>query len=320
MKLFLKGNNIRSSYHELKCKRDGTVLRYSRIGAGSTFILLANGVGTDFFMWLPFLKFLFILDNKLFEKYTLIVQSYRGLFEPDDSTFNQDFDISIHNCVEDIMELKKHAKISKYHSIIGWSTGAQVALATCSIYPDVSDSLCLLNPCPGETLHTALQPYFPLPKFMGKILSKVSTCLITYLKTLISTVVWDLLKVVANSFGFRVFLEVLSFFSCAPPEQSVYFHQYMRDVFNTRNQTKNLLNLILILDTPSLPGAEEVKQKTLIISGEPDFMTGVYHSRRLAKTLKNSKHVNFTMGSHFLLLEWPEIVAKEFNDFIQSVK
>ena len=58
--------------------------------------------------------------------------------------------------------------------------------------------------------------------------------------------------------------------------------------------------------------------KTCLISGFLDFMTGVYHSNALAKRMKNAKHVIFTMGSHFILLEWPEVIAAEFLALINQ--
>ena len=42
-----------------------------------------------------------------------------------------------------------------------------------------------------------------------------------------------------------------------------------------------------------------------------DNMTGIYHSTRLAKGLKRCKHIMFSMGSHFVLIEWPQTIAKE---------
>ena len=42
-----------------------------------------------------------------------------------------------------------------------------------------------------------------------------------------------------------------------------------------------------------------------------DCMTGIYHSTRLAQELRHCKHVMFTMGSHFVLIEWPKSIAKE---------
>lgn len=135
--------------------------------------------------------------------------------------------------------------------------------------------------------------------------------LINFLKPLVYTRVWDILKTIALSVFFRIFLEILAFFGGFPPEQPVYFHEYMKDAFGSRAHTYGLLNLILALDEELQPLFENLDNRTLICSGYPDFLTGVYIGYELSKHLKNSKHVVFRMGSHFLILEWPGIVAKE---------
>ena len=33
--------------------------------------------------------------------------------------------------------------------------------------------------------------------------------------------------------------------------------------------------------------------------------------------MKNSKHIMFTMASHFLLIEWPDMVAEEIGQFMK---
>jgi pimeloyl-ACP methyl ester carboxylesterase len=108
----------------------------------------------------------------------------------------------------------------------------------------------------------------------------------------------------------------MAFLGGFPPDQPVYFYEYMKDVFATRSQTRALFDLILSLDEELPEASLHLPHYTVLVSGAPDFMTGVYHSKKLAKSMKNNKHVNFTMGSHFLLLEWPEIVAKEILLFI----
>ena len=56
MDLFMKKNDILFSEHSFICKRDKVCLRYRKLGGGSKIVLLNNGVGTDFYMWLPTLE------------------------------------------------------------------------------------------------------------------------------------------------------------------------------------------------------------------------------------------------------------------------
>jgi len=195
--------------------------------------------------------------------------------------------------------------------------GAQTAITSLATRPDLASKLFLLNPSSGLTLHTALQSFRPLPHAVGSRLSAAARFLIgRTLRPLIPTGVWDGLQLFAFSGLFRALLEAGSFLGGSPPEQGAYFHTYMRDVFATRNQTRGLLDLILALDSPVPPAALGLGQRTKIVSGVPDFLTGVYHSTKLASSLPNAQHVPFTMGSHFLLIEWPELVAVELVDLL----
>lgn len=190
--------------------------------------------------------------------------------------------------------------------------GAQTAITALATHTQITSKLLLLNPSSGQTLHSVLQCFVPLPMTIGRHAAAGIRYLITQtLRPLIPTTVWPMLQAFAFSPLFRILLELGSFFGGSPPEQGAYFHCYMRDVFETRHQTRGLLDLIVALDSPVPAAGLRLKNKTMIISGLPDIMTGVYHSTRLASSMSDSTHVMFTMGSHFLLIEWPELVAVE---------
>jgi len=138
---------------------------------------------------------------------------------------------------------------------------------------------------------------------------------------LIATDAWITLQAVAYSSFFRIILECLAFFGGFPPEQPTFFHEYMRDVFRYRAHTRGLLNLILSLDAeePAIISGSALTvppPKTLIVDCYFDFITGVYLGERLAKQMPHSRRVTFSMGSHFVLLEWPELIAREIVTFI----
>jgi pimeloyl-ACP methyl ester carboxylesterase len=203
----------------------------------------------------------------------------------------------------------------------GWSMGAQTAITCLAKYPKLGSKLFLLNPSSGKTLHTVLQSFAPLPEAVGRRMSSIARYLIVdVLRPLIPGPVWGLLQSVACSFFFRAALEAGSFFGGSPPEQGAYFHRYMKDVFERREQTRGLLDLIVALDSPVPPKGLALPHATKIISGIPDFMTGVYHATQLAESMPNSTHVSFTMGSHFVLIEWPELVALEALEIINAAR
>eukprot|EP01041_Mallomonas_annulata_P010519 gene10519-21938_t len=292
-----------------KCSHDGTTISYRRIGNGPRVVLLANGVGTNFFMWLPALRTMHYLYPNLFNEITLIAPYYRGLFSKSSHPKN-DIKVTMTNCVEDAHEVLSHCKCTKFDTIIGWSTGAQMALSLCTKYPHSTDRLFLLNPSVGKTLHTVFQPIHPLPSFIGISLSKVLHTAIQLVRPLCDLTLWKYIRIAAISNIFYCILIVFAFLGGAPPEQPDYFYEYICDLFSTPSHTKHLLDLILALDADSPPGATKLPQKSIIVSGYPDFITGVYHSNLLAKEMPHAKHTVFTMGSHFVILEWPNEVAK----------
>lgn len=173
-----------------------------------------------------------------------------------------------------------------------------------------------MNPAIGNTVKKAFQPFVPLPALMQKILGKAAISLLSSLKTIIKYDAWFTLQKISDSLLLRLFLEVFSFLGGFPPEQAPYFQQYMRDAFSSQYHTRGLLDLIISLDAPCSPEALSLTCPTIVLSGLPDFMTGIYNSYELLKTMPQAKLVVFTMASHFLLLEWPDLVAKELVQFI----
>ena len=58
----------RCSSHAFTTKHDGTAVSYRRIGVGPKAVLLLNGVGTDFHMWLRPLRFMHQQSTDLFQQ------------------------------------------------------------------------------------------------------------------------------------------------------------------------------------------------------------------------------------------------------------
>lgn len=296
---------------------DEIALKYLRIGSGKKVIFLSNGVGTGFFMWYPIISFLLKIMPTVFEEITLIVPSYRGLFGCNSLFSKNKVVVTLPFCVEDILTILRDAEISKIDIFIGWSTGALTGLCFASNYPDRIDRLFLMNSSSGKSLHYVFQAIHPFPSSFGRGISTFLHKLLEFLKPLCYTIVWDILKKFALSPIFRILLELSAFLGGFPPEQPIYFHEYMRDAFSSRDHTYSLLNLILALDYDCPKDLLlSVRQPTVLVSGFMDVMTGVFHSNKLAGIIPKSKHVIFTMGSHFILLEWPALIAQEIYQVI----
>lgn len=211
-------------------------------------------------------------------------------------------------------------KVKQLDGFIGWSTGAQIGYNLAIKHPNLIKSLFLLSPSTGHTLHYALQPVLPWPRSWGKNVSWAITAVICYLTSILHTQVFDVLKVFNDSDAFHLCLEALAFFGGFPPIQPAYFHEYMKDTFHSRYQVRALFDLILSLNEAPVDGVVDARiaQKTFILAGWPDFLTGVYMADQLHSLLPGSKLVKFSMGSHFLLIEWPHLVGKELAVYLNQ--
>jgi pimeloyl-ACP methyl ester carboxylesterase len=389
---WFKKEDIIVSDHELKSPQDGVLLKYRRIGSGKRVVLLANGVGTALYMWLPIFKNLLSLKPSVFTGeggITILAPCYRGLFgsvvtkdtkareatikrTPDtvtDPRYDDEVVITMKRCAQDLVDILEDAHANgladaayqkkgdddegggmfkgsawrdggrdyiHFECVLGWSMGAQCILTCMEKHPFISKKLLLLNPSSGRSLHTVFQPLLALPysitKYVGALMRHL---IVDRVRPLIRTTVWDTLKAISDSMVMRVLLEWMSFWAGFPPEQGAYFHAYLFDVFSCRQQTRGLLDLIVALDSPleseeGLSGGygysgEQRKafggksEQTSVISGLTDFMTGIYHARILETNMnKRCTHKVYTMASHFLLLEWPELVSKDILDLLDK--
>ena len=98
---------------------DNVPLRCLKVGKGDKIIILTNGVGTDFFMWLPTIRQIVFYLPDVFDRFTLLVPSYRGLFQSDEVLKSSPVVITIERCVEDIQDVIKFFKISHFDAILG---------------------------------------------------------------------------------------------------------------------------------------------------------------------------------------------------------
>jgi hypothetical protein len=60
---------------------------------------------------------------------------------------------------------------------------------------------------------------------------------------------------------------LFSFAGGFPPEQGIYFFEYLQDTFANRSHTKGLLNLILSLDETLPEEAYNIQHPTVIVAG-----------------------------------------------------
>ena len=208
----LKGNQFRLCYnpHEelrafiqrVKCQHqkyaikgsDNTLIHYDRLGNGSKVVLLANGIGTRLFIWLPAIQQLYFQQPDFFDEYTLICVYHRGLFR-DQRDEDHNVEITMEKCRDDVFDIMRHSGIQRLHAMIGWSCGAQITLNCCDKDEIFTERVMLLNPCTGKALNTLFQILVPLPDILGEPFGRFMFFFLkNILRPICDTQLWQYLK------------------------------------------------------------------------------------------------------------------------------
>jgi pimeloyl-ACP methyl ester carboxylesterase len=286
--------------HVIKA-RDGVSIFYEVIGSGDRVLLLANGLGGRLYSWRP-------LIEEFSKDHRIITWDYRGIFES--SAPESMCRLSVRDQAEDALEVLA-AEGVKRAVWVGWSMGVQVALEAAAVFPHAVSKLVLLNGTWGHVFSSAFQPGIRvpfLPGYMHEVVewfqvrpewaqllaraSKVTTLSVVGL-------FWLLLG--RRAFDLQPTLE-----------------QYTSDVYRPEN-FPNYLRLFQELDAHSAyHHLKQIEAPALVLSGRYDILTPAYRSREIARRLRHARHLHIKNGSHFLLLERPEIVLPAIRAFLAA--
>ena len=99
-----------------------------------------------------------------------------------------------------------------------------------------------------------------------------------------------------------------------------YATNYFLDFFNySIEHSKNYMKYPHALDChSSFHLLHTIEQKTLIVTGMLDVLTPAYHSYEMHALMPNSTLLCKTLGTHFVLLEYPEEVGGAIVKFIEE--
>lgn len=278
---------------------DGTTIAYQVLGENHETLVLANGLGGRLYAWEP------ILD-RFASKYRIITWDYRGLFDSRTKDFTR---LSIRDHAEDVRAVLDAEKVGKA-TLIGWSMGVQVILEFAHLHPDLTRSLILINGTYGHAFSTSFQPVFHLPA-----IDRAFHRLIGYFKN--NTASRErLISLLNNPTAVAWVGSVVSSIR-KNPRIADALRQYMDDVLGP--DFPNFLHLFQELDAHSafhyLP---EITNKALLISGGLDFLTPARQSRLMAKRMPHAEAFHIPLGTHFVLLEYPDAVTKRIAAFLKS--
>ena len=91
----------------------------------------------------------------------------------------------------------------------------------------------------------------------------------------------------------------------------------MKDFFTSLDHSLHYLRVPMALDCHSayylLP---EIAQPTLICAGMLDVLTPAYCSYEMAALMPNAELLVKTLGTHFVLLEYPQDLANAIEEFL----
>jgi pimeloyl-ACP methyl ester carboxylesterase len=290
-----QGRHVRS--------RDGVEIYYEVLGAqspGAPALVLANGLGGRLYSWEP-------LVERLAPRWKIVTWDYRGLFKS--SGVRRRKDLAIENHAHDVLTILDAEKIRRA-AVAGWSMGVQVALEVAAEAPERVEKLVLLNGTHGHALATGFQPLFRLPwlsKYMHGAIDRICA----------NDLALDVVtRLATSSWNVRGFAGLYARLRRNPKIVDAY-RQYISDVFGPTFRT--FLRLFQELDAHSayhlLP---EITTPALVVWGSLDPLTPAYQSREIARRLPNARRLHFPLGTHFVLLEYPEKVVRGVEEFLEG--
>lgn len=281
--------------------RDGVTLSYDVIGDGPETLVLANGLGGRLYAWEPLIR-------ALVPRYRVITWDYRGLFDSSAPVLRRHLSLPDH--AHDAAAILDAEGVDRA-VFFGWSMGVQVSLEFATLYPERVAGLVLLNGTYGHAFSSGFQPLFRVP-FAGKWGHRLVDYLLDHPEFRES-----LAKFAQHTVDPT--LRVFSWISGTSPTQlRPAISRYMREVFDEKS-FPNYLRLFQELDAHSVyHHLRDIRAPALVISGAFDWFTPAYQSREIAARLPFAESLHLLRGSHFVLLERPEVVMPAIERFLSE--
>ena len=277
---------------------DGTGIAYQALGKGTRAVVLANGLGGRLYAWEP-------LIEALWPHYRIITWDYRGLFDSDSPPTHSDLRIPHH--AHDAVAILDAEGIERA-AFVGWSMGVLVSLELTALYAHRVEGLVLVNGIHGHALETGFQPLFRVPG-VPKLLHAVIEGLI------------DRPELAAHLAKLTRAVEIPTtvLFSLTAGRRSRHLRPLMRQYYDDvlGPSFENFMRLFQELDAHSVYHVlRQVAAPTLVISGALDPLAPAYQSKEIARRIPGARHVSVPLGSHFCLVERPEVVVPQITRFL----
>nr|HEX4314078.1 alpha/beta hydrolase [Kofleriaceae bacterium] len=276
--------------------RDGTRIGYQVGGPiGAPCVVLANGLGGTY------LAFRYLYD--VLGDYRTICWDYRGLYtssEPADPRAN-----TVVHQVDDLMAILAQEGIGEI-VVVGWSMGVQVGFETIRRHRDRVRGMMAINGTSGHAFQTVMGSRFvgsTIPMLLRLIRAQASlagraTRAIAGKDALIAAM--KRVGAVSETVDVEIFKAVAAGF------QTVDWRIYS-DLL-TRLDEHDAADVLPTIDVP-----------VSIVTGDRDLMTPPATAERLHRTIRGSRLVVISGGTHYTPVEYPAILVDELARLLDRV-
>jgi len=276
---------------------DGTQVTYHTIGSEGPWVVIANGLGAGVAAWRHQIAY-------MGEQTRFLMWDYRGLHNPDDrdcscrSSSSTDL---VETHVKDLQAVLQ-AEDVRGGLWMGWSFGAQVLVQMFHTGAVRPNQLVLINPCYGRRPHDAsgmrrLSPYVidaleRCPDALEQVVQRAASWP--------ETASWlKRLGFVAATIDEDSLMDIVRHFQTVNP---CAFLGALRAVASHR-----IDGILGRIDVP-----------TLVILGEKDGVTPRSNAEPLAKQIPHVELFVVRHGTHFVLLEYPELLNLRVEKFLRE--
>jgi 3-oxoadipate enol-lactonase len=269
---------------------DGTRIAVYYAGRGKKTMILAPGLGSNLYCWK------YIIEH-FADEWRMITWDPRGTY---DSGWPQNPDRTmLEDHVGDMEVIVKLEKLKSF-PVMGWSMGVQLSLEYYHRHPNDVESLVLINGAFEHVLSSVLGLPAIEPLLKGALKIGISS----------RRVVQPALKALMRHPLFPDLLSSLGLLSGTP------------DIFDdivqkfTENDYSQFFTLLLNLHEHSArPYLSSIKVPTLVTAGTKDLLTPVSSGKYLASAIPGAKLMLIPGGTHYSMVEYPELILKEISHF-----
>ncbi len=274
---------------------DGTLIASYRAGRGPRRLVMAPGLGTPFLTW-------HYLIEDLGERVTLLTWDPRGTYGSEVPADRSRLGVEDH--VSDMVAVCRHAGFDRF-VLGGWSMGVEVALEYAHRFPAQVEALVLIAGTYEHILDTALG--LPGGGLVARGLLRLARLFVPWVG-----------PAVFLALGSNATLRLLGRTGMLM-NNTEFFAGMVREFRHLDFRT--YLRMVECLDKhTAAPYLETIRVPALIVAGSEDRVTPWTKMDALHKAIRGSEFFLVPNGTHYVLVEYPEVVNLRVRAFLDDVE